>query len=143
MSFDMFVLTVREDVDDSFERAIVEKAFAPFLTDASGDYWNLHDADGQLRFVNMHVDDAPRIGSFSINRPPAYESFPQFWDALYEVLRQTCTVLVWPGEGPHPTSCVANRAFAEELPADFIEHMGMPAIVSSGAEIDAAIGRSG
>lgn len=139
----MFVLTIRDDIDDSFERAIVEKAFAPFLTDTSGDYWNLHDAQGQLRFVNMHVDDAQRIGSFSINRPPCYDSFPEFWNALYDVLSQTKTVLVWPGEGPHPTSCVGNRAFAEELPADFIEHMGMPAIVSSGAEIDAAIARSG
>ena len=28
MSFNMFVLTIREDVDDSFERAIVEKLTA-------------------------------------------------------------------------------------------------------------------
>lgn len=138
----MFILTIREDVDDSFERTIVEKAFAPFLTDTSGDYWNLHDTNGQLRFVNMHVDEAAKIGSFSINRPPSYDSFPEFWNALFDVLSRTKTVLVWPGEGPHPTSCIANRTFAEELPADFIEHMGMPAIVCSGAEIDGAIARS-
>jgi hypothetical protein len=141
MSFEMFVLTIREDRDDGFERAIVEIAFAPYVKGGTTDgYWNLQDAQGNPRFVTITVGDGPKISNFAINRPPTYESFPEFWAALYEVLRQTCTVLVWRAEGQ--SCCTANPEFMRELASsDFFADLA-PILVSSGAEIDAAIAAS-
>lgn len=138
----MFVVTVREEQDDSFPRSIIENAFKDYVDDTADDYWNLRDADGDQRFVNMDVDQGERISSFSINRPPDYETFPQFWEALFEVLRQTKTVLFWPGDPPHPIWCIANQNFLGDLPALMIDDMGKPAIVHSGLEIVEALERT-
>jgi hypothetical protein len=84
----------------------------------------------------MYIDPGPQIKGFSVNRPPA---MLEFWDALYEVMRQTPTVLFWPGE----PGCCVTESYVDLLPADFSEKAGQePVIVTSGAQISAVIADS-
>jgi len=135
MSFDMFVIMIRDG--DAFDRAIVERAFAPLVRAAEDGDWDFGEK-GELSGVTMLVGDEERIDGFSFNRPPRYEDFPEFWEALFDVLRLTPTVLVWPDDEP-PISCIGNSAHLDLLPEEFLAHFGTPAIASSGGEIDAII----
>ncbi len=67
-----------------------------------------------------------------MNRPPF---IPEFWNAIYEVLRQTKTMLYWPSSAD-PRCCIAQV----NADADFLkrveEALGPPAIVTCGAEIE-------
>jgi hypothetical protein len=61
---------------------------------------------------------------------------------MFEVLRQTRTVLFWPAGGPKPHCCLANPQMIPQVPASLIDAIGEPAFVTSGAEIDAVMERS-
>ena len=143
MSFDMFVLMIRNDGKDCFERAIAERAFASVVEDVQESDWTCHDDDD----VGTHIliggldtdDEAEMIDGFSINRPPTYDHRPEFWNALFEVLRQTRTFLMWPDDGPGPTYCIANVDLEKEFPAEYIADFGRPAVISCGADIVAIL----
>ncbi len=77
------------------------------------------------------------IRSFGVNRPPANLVF---WDLILQVLRDTPSVIYWPGYGT--VACVANPAVIREMPPDMVEALGYPLVVSRGNEILAAIERS-
>lgn len=142
MSFQIFLMTTTEDERDNFDRAIVERAFKDIAVRQDNEWWQLQTPEGDEVFATVHVHQKPRLSGFSVIRPPSFEVFPTFWDAVFDVLRQTRTVLAWPG-GP-PPYCVANPALVPDLPADLIEAWGNPPpIVSSGADIVAAMERSG
>jgi len=123
--------------NDKFDRAIIERVFKAVTVDQVGDHWYLRIGAG-----TMSVDDEPKITGISVNRPPSYEYFPEFWDAMFDVLRQTRTMLLWPAGGPRPYCCVANPAMTPDVPSNLIEALGEPAFVTSGAEIDAVMERS-
>ncbi|MGA8652219.1 MAG: hypothetical protein WB677_16690 [Xanthobacteraceae bacterium] len=142
MSLDIFVSTLTEDEGAKFDRAIVERAFRAIAVDQQGDSWNLQTPKGEMTSATIHLAYQPRILSFAANRPPSYEYFPEFWDAMFEVMRQTHTVLVWLADGPKPHCCVANPAMIPDLPSDLIEALGQPAFATSGAEIGAVLERS-
>lgn len=143
MSFEISLMTFRQDGSDDFDRAIVERAFKDITVNQEGDYWNLRLPGGDMVSAAVYIEDQPKISGFFVTRPPALSYFPTFWDAMFEVMRQTRTLLQWPaGEEGEPPYCVANLALVPDLPSEFIEHFGSPQIVSSGAEIDAAIERS-
>ena len=61
---------------------------------------------------------------------------------MFEILAQTRTILFWPAGGPRPHCCVADPALVPDLPGDLTDALGKPAIVHSGAEIEAAIVRT-
>ena len=61
---------------------------------------------------------------------------------MFEVLRQTRTVLFWPAGGPKPHCSLANPDMIPQVPPNFIESFGEPEFVASGAEIDAVMVRS-
>lgn len=143
MSFTVFISTIGNGGKDTFDRAIVERAFKSIAVDQRGDYWNLRTPDGKIGFATISVEDQPKITGLSADRPPSFAGFPKFWDAMFEILAQTRTMLFWPTEGPHPIYCVADPALIQDLSADVIAALGQPAVVSSGAEIDAAIALTG
>ena len=143
MGFTVFVSTATNDERDMFDRAIVERAFKDIAVDQTGDYWNLRGPDGHIVSATIWIDDQPRISNFAADRPPSYSYFPKYWDAMFEILSQTRTVLFWPASVPRPHCCVADPALVPDLPKDMTDALGKPAIVSSGAEMDAAIARSG
>lgn len=88
----------------------------------------------------MTVDLGESIVYFAINRPPpSYEGFPEFWQAIFEVMRQTPTYCILAGVRTHANHCVANPDILDELPADFAEERGGARFVTSAAEFEAAL----
>ena|ERR1700722_8283646 len=144
MSFSIYVSTVNNDDGNTFDRAIVERAFKDIAVKQTRGYWNLRSPDGYIASATIFIEDQPKISGFSANRPPSYSGFPKFWNAMFEILRQTRTIMFWPAaKGPHPRCCVADLALVPDLPSDLTDALGKPAIVSSGAEIEAAITLTG
>lgn len=140
MSFSIYVSTLNNDDKNTFDRAVVERAFRDITTDQTGGCWNLRSPDGRIASTTIFIKDKPKISGFSANRPPSYSGFPKFWNAMFEILSQTHTILFWPAaKGPHPRCCVADPALLPDLPSEWTNALGKPAIVSSGAEIEAAI----
>jgi hypothetical protein len=142
VSLDIFLSTLTDDEGASFDRAIVERAFKAIAVDQLGGYWNLRTPAGEMTSATISVADQPRISHFAANRPPGYGYFPEFWNAMFEVLRQTRTVVFWPAGGPKPHCCLANPDMISHGPASLIEAIGEPAFVTSGAEIDVVMQRS-
>jgi hypothetical protein len=144
MSFSIYISTMNNDDENMFDRAIVERAFGDIAVDQTGGYWNLRSPDGRLASTTIFIKDKPKISGFSANRPPSYPGFPKFWNAMFEILCHTPTILYWPAaKGPHPSCCVADPALLPDLPGEWTNALGKPAIVSSGAEIEAAIALTG
>lgn len=142
MSLDMFVDAFSEDGENEFSRTLVEQAFAPFVEDVKDTHWCLNLRSGEQTSVNMDVDESELIDGFSINRPPSYESFPEFWDALYQVLRQTRTFCFVAGAKEDPNCCAANPDVMNEVPEtvqEIAEPRGGPRLVASAAELEAAL----
>jgi hypothetical protein len=139
MSLTIYVSTLNNDDRSMFDRAIVERAFKDIAVNQTGGYWNLRSPDGHITSATIFIEDKPKSSGFSANRPPPYSRFPKFWDAMFEILSQTRTILFWPAGGPPPHCCVADPALLPDIPSDLTDALGKPAIVSSGAEIEAAI----
>jgi hypothetical protein len=137
MRFDLFVCTMAKG--ETFKRAVVEDAFAPYVREARLGSLYFGDATSGLFLSTLAIEEAESIDRFSINRPPRYGQCPEFWCALFDVLRQTPTVLVWPAPKPFPCLCIANAAVAGRLPPGLIADFGAPMLVSSGAAIGAAV----
>lgn len=76
-------------------------------------------------------EEAGETNGVSIGSP----SGDNIYDALYEVLRQTNSVMTWSFGG----CAVANASVIADLPKELIEENGKPIIVGSGWEILAAI----
>jgi hypothetical protein len=144
MSFTIYVSTVSKDDGNMFDRAVVERAFKEIAVNQAGSYWNLRSPEGPIASATIFIKDQSKISGFSANRPPSYSGFPKFWNAMFEILRQTRTIIFWPAaKGPHPRCCIADLALVPDLPSDLTNALGKPAIVSSGAEIEAAIALTG
>ena len=139
MSFDIFVIATPLQDGASFDRAVVERAFAKLTDDTLSDYWRLRMADGSETYATLLIDEEPTISGFCVNRPPSFEAFPEFWTALFNVMAETRALLHWPGDGPTPRACVTDPSVIETLPPDFIEGLGTPTVAASGADLDAAI----
>jgi hypothetical protein len=143
MSFSIYVSKVNNDDGNTFDRAIVERAFEDIAVNQAGACWNLRSPDGHIASATIFIEEQPKISGFAANRPPSYSGFPKFWDAMFEILSQTRTILFWPAGGPRPHCCVADPTLLPDLPSDLTNALGKPAIVSSGAEIEAAIALTG
>ena len=139
MSFDLLLLA-GQGKENHFDRAIAERAFESNANDTSSDWWNFHMSDGKSCAGELSIDQTPKINGFAVHGPP---NLPWFWDALFEVLRQTRTFLVWPAPGPGPSYCVANEDWKSYIGEELTGDMGEPVLVRSGAEIPAALDASG
>lgn len=140
MSLAVFLMTMIEDENGEqlrFDRSIVEQAFASFTLDQDTDNWRLLTPDGKLCLATLSVDVDRKITGFSID---GALTMPTFWDATYEVLRQTPTIVVWPGRDP--SYCVAQLDYEKFVPADYIESFGPPVIVNCGVAILATLDAS-
>jgi hypothetical protein len=144
MSFSIYVSTINNDDENMFDRSVVERAFRDISVDQTRGYWNLRSPDGRIASTTIFIADKPKISGFSANRPPSYSGFPKFWNAMFEILSQTHAILFWPAaKGPHPRCCLADPTLLPDLPGEWTNARGQPAIVSSGAEIEAAIALTG
>jgi hypothetical protein len=124
MSFDIFLNVEDGEEVGRIPRALVEKAFAPFIEEREDDYnhWTLAGSNAEV-----WIKAEPEIGGFMVSRPPG-EDHP-FWAALLELMRKTPTVLYWPAAGPKPYCAVANESVTAKMPADMIEALGTPKLI--------------
>lgn len=106
MSFDIFVIRVENGHEAPIPLPILERAFDRFVEFREPAGWGLLFPDGGRSFLYMREDSANH--HFSINRPT---SSPDLWAGLFEILRQTGSVLYWPGGG----SVVADEAVIPHL----------------------------
>jgi hypothetical protein len=142
MSFSIYVSTIRNSETDTFDRSVVERAFKDIILKQTGDSWNVYTPDGYFTSAVVFIKDKPQISSFSVNRPALSYEFPKFWSAMFEILSQTRTVLFWPTGGPRPHSCIADPALILDLTDEWTRALGKPAVVSSGAEVEATLAHS-
>jgi hypothetical protein len=135
MSFDIFLFPFERGEKGRFDGGIAERAFARLIDFRDGNQWSLTVPDWgpcSGRVLLHLIDDGPAIDCLSINRPPCV---PALFDALFEVMRQTPTLLVWPGSSEDPTACYANSAVPAEAPEGVL--ISFKAVhVGSGAEIE-------
>jgi hypothetical protein len=143
MSLDIFLSTVTGEEADNFDRGIAERAFKGIAADQDGEHWHLRTCSTTILIHDARpAPQHSKIAAVSANRPPSYEHVPEFWEAMFEILVQTRTIMYWPAGGPLPHCCIANPAMIPGVPADLIDALGEPAFVSSGEDIQAVFDRS-
>ena len=130
----MFVLAIP---GGEFPRAIVERAFAPYVDDVKDD-WIPRLPTGEAASAWMSLKPGEMIDGFSINRPPGFEGFPGFWDAVFEVMRQTPTWCFIPGGGWEENCCVAQADIISEELIEFAGGRERVRVALSGAELATA-----
>jgi len=115
---------LKDGGDGYFPRVIVERAFEGLTDRTVDDTWRVHGSDAIILLLAR-----PEIRSFSVHEPPGMDH--PFWPAITEVLRQTISVLAWPGPG----CAAANPAVLAHIPADWDQIIGLPIITSDPARI--------
>jgi hypothetical protein len=126
MSFDIFFLCFDRGAPAQVPFALIEKGFGSFAARRDDTCWSLEYPDGG--FTELFVDATQdEVGDFMVSRPPLS---PQFWQALFDLLQQTKSCLLWPGDAP----LVANAAARAHLPIDIAE-LGEPIVVSTPEQI--------
>jgi hypothetical protein len=134
MSFDIFLMSYPQE---TFDRGVVLAAFEAADVSLSGeDGWTFHPPEGKLYTADEASGFEPEVTCFSVNRPPG----GAFWTAIFNVLKDTRTFLAWPATDP-PTYCVANPTLKSFVHPE-MDHMGEPAFVESGSDIERAIDAS-
>jgi len=129
MSFDLHLISFKEGGPAAFPKHIVENALGPFIQSRDGSFCVLAFPDGGGEMF----DDVDETETDSVNISRG--SGLAIYDALYEILRQTHSALMWSFGG----CVVADASVIPDLPDELIEDLGEPVIVASGAEIAAAV----
>jgi len=129
MSFDIWLDCFKEGDKDFFPTTILEKVFAPSHVGDDGTYWLLQFPDGVS--CRVRIANEPMTAGFAINRP----SGNGLYDAIYEIMSRTQTVLSWSFGG----AAVANPSVIPHLPPEMIQSVGVPTVVHSGDDIIKAI----
>ena len=132
MSFDIELMSFKEGEPAEFPIHIVQDALGPFIRSRDKDgMCHLAFADGGGGEMLADDDEATETTGVSIGGA----SGADIYDALYEVLRQTHSVLFWSFGG----CVVANTSVIRDLPDGFMEELGEPTVVASGEEIANAV----
>jgi hypothetical protein len=126
MSFDIWLCCFKNGEDAYFPREIVEEAFGRFAERREPKWWSLHYPDGGRS--ELDVADGPMVSGLTVGRPPAH---PAFWEGILSVLQRSSSVLFWPEGG----AVVADASVIPDLPADLIEVVGIPMVVTHPEEI--------
>ena len=133
MSFDIFLGSFKNGIQNEFPLAIAENAFGRFVDRREPECWVLVYPDGGRG--DLYIDDEPMIAGFSVNRPPAH---PAFWQGIFDILSSTTSVLFWAGSG----CVVASKSVIPDLPQDLIDTVGTPTVVTRPEQILEIIERS-
>jgi len=134
MSSDLGLIPFKDGKEGPLSSALVLKVLKPFILPIDDENWELSFPDGSGGDMLPVLEDHDAFG-ICINRPHGAALF----DALYEIMRQTHTLMYWTGSRDMIT---ADPSIAEHLPPDYIEIYGMPALVHSGADILAEIAKT-
>ncbi|HKT06732.1 MAG TPA: hypothetical protein VJR24_02460 [Gemmatimonadaceae bacterium] len=131
MGFEVFVQCLERDGPTGIPRSAVRSLFPVDERQSERDYWAVtyDDVNSCHIGVSPLASDPTLLESLCVYRPCGD---PRLWEALLTVLRLGPAVLFFPGNAP---PLVASPAVAEQVPADMVEGMGRPRVVSSGGEI--------
>lgn len=130
MSFDLHLMSFSDGGPATFSKRIVREALGPFIRSRDGDFCVLAFPDGGGG--EMFDDDKEtETNGVSIGRG----SGTVIYDALYKILSQTHSALIWSFGG----CVVADASVIPDLPEGLIEDLGQPVVVKSGAEIAATV----
>jgi hypothetical protein len=135
MSFDIFIQRCERGNPAPIARPVIEREFGPFIRSRSAGFRQAAYDDGGT--ADIYIQDEGDIDGFSVSRPP---NSPAFWVNVFNILRDTGSVLYWPGGGQ--ASLVVSADAVEHVPLDFIEALGKPSVVVSAAEIPDRIAAS-
>src|ERR1700749_3219501 len=119
MSFDIYLICFDNGDPGYFSTNIMEKAFGSSLISKEGGHWTLKFPDGGGG--RMTTDDGQMANGFVMNRP----SGGDLYDAIYEIMRQTRTVLSWSFGG----AAVADASVIPHIVKEMIESVGLPTVV--------------
>ena len=135
MSFDIFVGAYKRGESVTFPRRIAEEIFADLINMRGASGWSLKLPRWGAVSGFVYISDDPDCDGFMVSRPPFSRVF---YDAVLTLMRRTSSVVYWPGKGV--CICAPDPETVAELPPDMIEVLGQPKIVTSAADIPAAIG---
>jgi hypothetical protein len=133
MSSDLGLISFKDGKEaHAISSALLLRVLGPFVRPDTreSDRWVLEFPDGgggDLEPIVEGEDQDLAIG---------HHCGAQLLDALYEIMRQTHTLMYWSGCDDMIT---ADEHIAEHLPPDYIEQFGVPPLVRSGADIGAEI----
>jgi hypothetical protein len=128
MSFDIFIQKFVAGEAQQLPPQALRHAFGPSLEEHAAGEFRVVYADGGV--ADIYTGGDRKAPGISINRPP---NSPAFWDSIVAYLRETQSVLYWPGEPP--SAAVATIHVIAHLPLDFVEGIGTPQLVGSGTDI--------
>jgi hypothetical protein len=134
MSFDLNLIGLKDGGPADFPASIVREALGPFIQSRDGDFCILAFPDGGGGEMNADDEDAEFTNGVTISRA----SGEDVYNSLYEILRQTHSVLIWSFGG----CVIADSSVMNDLPEGLVESVGEPILVRSGAEIAAAVRNS-
>jgi hypothetical protein len=132
MSFDLELIAFKEGEPASFEVSIVNDALDPFIRSRDDDgLCHLAFPDGGGGEMFAFDEGEIETSDISIGRA----SGTDIYDALYQILARTHSVLFWSFGG----CVVADASVIADLPEGFTDELGDPILVKSGADIAAAV----
>ncbi len=130
MSFDIFLVCVKDGEATAFKRSLFEDIFSRGAIDPRLPFTNVVYGDGGAQISGADEDEDIESLSFD------HCGGDTFFAALYELADRSGSVVVWPGE--ERVLAVTRQAMIAHLPADMGE-LGPPHIVSNGRELEECI----
>jgi hypothetical protein len=134
MSFDLELMAFKDGGPAMFPSRIVNEALAPFIQSRDDEMCLLAFPDGGGGEMPADNDEEMETSGVSIGGA----SGTDIYSALYEILRQTNSVLFWSFGG----CVVADASVISDLPDGFTDDLGEPIVVGGGAEIAAAVAKT-
>jgi hypothetical protein len=128
MSYDIGLICFEKGETAPLPAAIMIKAFAPYVTPVDDELWQLSFPDGGGGDLNP-LYESDQYFDFCITGA----SGTDIYGPLFEIMRQTHTLLWW--SGCEDAMVTADPNIAAHLPPDFIETNGTPALVQSVSDI--------
>ena len=128
MSFDVYLQAFHEGAAGGIPRHRVREAFGAYAQEAQPNYWRLRYDEINSCDIDLSGDPAT-VESLAVHRPCADA---RLWDSLASILALGNVVLYFPGCRAPMIAC---SEVVPHLPADMIEAMGRPIVVTTGADV--------
>lgn len=129
MGFDIHFECVERGGPGEIPIALIKNSFGPYANFDDDNCATFAYPDGG-RGELFTGKRGPTTGGFMVARPPVH---PEFWRAIFELLRQTTSFLWWPGL---ETFVIANPATRDHFPKELIEGLEESIlVVMSGEQI--------
>jgi hypothetical protein len=136
MSFNLHLCSYEHGQPAGISERDVRGAFGDVRIREEATYWHI-EYDHEVMCCDVYFsrleDDSTRIKSLMVNSPVNDD---RLWNSLFCIMQLGNVVLFFPGDR---SPLFANKEAVKHFPKDMIEALGEPQIISSGAEILAAI----